>query len=123
MDDQRVNLISPAIRIRKLVWGFEQGFKQSLFSPRQLHGWQPYTLAAAGSLTGIDLPAAAGQTPGGAGLAATEDVQLTAAIQAQAAALNNNPVQIHNWVRNNIEFIPSYGSIQGADCMTPIQKC
>jgi hypothetical protein len=37
------------------------------------------------------------------------------AIRAQAAALNNNPVQIHNWVRNNIEFIPSYGSIQGAD--------
>jgi transglutaminase-like putative cysteine protease len=24
-------------------------------------------------------------------------------------------VQIHNWVRNNIEFLPSYGSIQGAD--------
>jgi hypothetical protein len=62
-------------------------------------------------------------TPSAADLAETEDVQLTAAIRAQAAAFDHNPVQIHNWVRNTIEFIPSYGSIQGADCMTPIQKC
>ncbi|MBC3920141.1 transglutaminase domain-containing protein [Undibacterium sp. CY18W] len=47
--------------------------------------------------------------------AATEDIQLTPAIKAQAAALNNNPVQIYNWVRNNISFIPSYGSIQGSE--------
>lgn len=94
----------------------EQGFKQSLFSPRKLHGWQPYTLAAAGSLSGITLPSTTvSTTPTAADLAETEDVQLTPAIRAQAAALSNNPVQIHNWVRNNIEFIPSYGSIQGAD--------
>ena len=48
-------------------------------------------------------------------LAATEDVQITPAIQAQAAALANNPVKIHNWVKNTIEFIPSYGSIQGTE--------
>ncbi|BBB60564.1 hypothetical protein UNDKW_2291 [Undibacterium sp. KW1] len=48
-------------------------------------------------------------------IAETEDVQLTPAIKAQAAALNNNPVQIYNWVRNNISFIPSYGSIQGSE--------
>ncbi|MDP2830235.1 MAG: transglutaminase domain-containing protein, partial [Sulfuricellaceae bacterium] len=48
-------------------------------------------------------------------LAASEDVQITPAIRAQAAALSNNPVQIHNWVRNTIEFIPSYGSIQGSE--------
>lgn len=47
--------------------------------------------------------------------AATIDAQLTSAIQAQAAALNNDPVEIYNWVYNNIEFIPSYGSLQGAD--------
>ena len=29
--------------------------------------------------------------------------------------LNDDPVAIYNWVRNNIEYIPSYGSIQGAD--------
>ncbi|MDD1750056.1 MAG: hypothetical protein LUO89_09300, partial [Methanothrix sp.] len=65
---------------------------------------------------GFTMPATAlPATPGAADLAATEDIVLTPAIKAQAAALNNNPVQIYNWVRNNIEYIPSYGSIQGAD--------
>ncbi len=54
-------------------------------------------------------------TPTAADLAATEDIVLTPAIQAQAAALNHNPVQIYNWVRNSIEYLPTYGSIQGAD--------
>lgn len=40
--------------------------------------------------------------------------QLAAEIQALAASLNNNPVQIYNWVHDNIEFVPTYGSIQGA---------
>lgn len=56
--------------------------------------------------------ATAAPTPGD--LAPTEDVQLTGAIKDQAAALNNNPVTIYNWVRNNIEFLPTYGAIQGS---------
>ena len=48
-------------------------------------------------------------------LAETIDVQLTDAIRAKAQELNNNPVEIYNWVRNTIEFLPTYGSIQGAD--------
>ena len=53
--------------------------------------------------------------PNAADLAATEDIILTPAITALAASLNNNPVKIYNWVSNNIEFLPTYGSIQGAD--------
>ena len=53
--------------------------------------------------------------PTAADLAETEDIVLTPAIKAKATELSNNPVKIYNWVRNNIEFIPSYGSIQGAD--------
>jgi transglutaminase-like putative cysteine protease len=53
--------------------------------------------------------------PTAADLAETEDVQITPAIRALAASLNHNPVEITNWVRNNIEWIPSYGSIQGAE--------
>ena len=53
--------------------------------------------------------------PAAADLAETEDIQLTPAIRAKAAALNYNPVEIYNWVRNTIEFLPTYGSIQGAD--------
>ncbi|MCA3080819.1 MAG: transglutaminase domain-containing protein [Rhodocyclaceae bacterium] len=53
--------------------------------------------------------------PDAADLAENADVQLTPAIRAKAAELNNHPVTIYNWVRNNIRFVPSYGSVQGAD--------
>ena len=53
--------------------------------------------------------------PDAADLAETEDAQLTPAIRAKAAELNNHPLTIYNWVRNNIEYLPTYGSIQGSD--------
>jgi len=87
----------------------EREYRASLFKvePVMLAGPIPngFTLPASG------LPA----TPTAADLAATEDIVLTPAIKALAASLNNNPVQIYNWVRNNIEYLPTYGSIQGAD--------
>jgi hypothetical protein len=48
-------------------------------------------------------------------LAATEDVQITPAIAQLSSQLNNNPVAIFNWVQNNVEYVPTYGSIQGSD--------
>ena len=45
----------------------------------------------------------------------TIDVQITQPIIDLANQLNNNPVEIYNWVRNNIEFLPTYGSVQGSD--------
>ena len=48
-------------------------------------------------------------------LAETPEIQFTQNIIDLATQLNNNPVQIYNWVRNNIEYAPTYGSIQGAD--------
>lgn len=45
----------------------------------------------------------------------TTDIKLTEAIRLKSLELNEDPVEIYNWVRNNIEFIPTYGSIQGAD--------
>lgn len=57
-------------------------------------------------------PAAAAPTT--ADLAETVDIQFTADIQAKAGELGNNPIQIYNWVYNNIRYIPSHGSIQGA---------
>ena len=42
-------------------------------------------------------------------LAETPDIQLSDAIKAKAEELEHDPVKIYNWVRNNIEFIPSYG--------------
>ena len=43
------------------------------------------------------------------------EIQFTDAIKAKAAELGNDPVKIYNWVRNNVEFVPTYGSMQGAD--------
>ena len=107
----------------KLPWGTpsnkvrapietESGFKRNL----SLLGVKPLMLAgpipAGTALPSLsNLPA----TPTADDLAETEDIQLTPAIRAKAAELGNQPVKIYNWVRNNIEFIPSYGSIQGAD--------
>ncbi len=53
--------------------------------------------------------------PNAADLQETEDVVLSPAVRALATSLNNNPVQIYNWVRNNIEYVPTYGSIQGSE--------
>lgn len=47
-------------------------------------------------------------------LAPTEDVQLTEAIRALAASLDHHPIKIYNWVHDHIDFLPTYGSIQGA---------
>ncbi|MCC4309167.1 transglutaminase-like domain-containing protein [Alcanivorax marinus] len=61
-------------------------------------------------------------TPTDEALAATLDAPQTPAIQAKAAELDHDPVRIYQWVRNNIEFIPSYGSIQGAESTLELGK-
>lgn len=54
-------------------------------------------------------------TPVPADLAPTADVQLSQAVQDLASSLGNNPVRIFNWVRNNVAWIPTYGSVQGSE--------
>jgi len=61
--------------------------------------------------------------PTSADLAETIEVKFTPAIQAKATELNHNPVKIYNWVRNNIEFVPTYGSSQGADMCLQTKQC
>jgi transglutaminase-like putative cysteine protease len=75
----------------------------------------PLMVAQAGSLSGIGLPSATPPAaPVAADLSETEEVQLTQAVRDLAGSLGNNPVRIYNWVRNNIRFVPTYGSIQGS---------
>lgn len=52
--------------------------------------------------------------PTQADLSESIDVQITEDIKTLAESLNNNPVEIYTWVHNNIRFVPSHGSIQGA---------
>lgn len=40
--------------------------------------------------------------------------RLTPALRAKAQELGHNPVAIFNWVRNTIEYIPTWGAIQSA---------
>lgn len=63
----------------------------------------------------FQVPPEPGQSPTEADLGQTPETQQTAAIVAQAATLNRNPVAIHNWVRNTIEFVPTWGAIQSAE--------
>ncbi len=61
--------------------------------------------------------------PTEADLSETIEIQFTDAIKAKAEELEKNPIKIHNWIRNNIEFVPTYGSIQGADMCLQTKKC
>lgn len=63
---------------------------------------------------GTTLQPAAAAPPQSADLAPTDDVQITPQIRDLAASLGNHPVRIYNWVRNNVEYLPTYGSIQGS---------
>jgi hypothetical protein len=87
---------------------------------RNLTGGQRVLLAQAGGLTSIGgvqftFPPEPGEAPQDADLAETADVQMTSAIRAKAQELGYNPVNIENWVRNNVEWIPSWGSVHGAE--------
>jgi len=56
-------------------------------------------------------------------LAETPEVQFTDDIKAKAAELGYNPVKIYEYVRNNIEYVPTYGSIHGADMCLQTKQC
>jgi len=52
--------------------------------------------------------------PNDTDLSATEDIQITQEIEALAQELKHHPILIYNWVRNHIDFIPTYGSVKGS---------
>src|SRR6218665_61164 len=84
---------------------------------RNLHPGQVVKLAqAGGGSTGIEfrIPPEPGLAPRPEDLAETPEVTLTPDIRAKALELKNNPVFIHNWVRNHIEWVPTWGAIQSA---------
>ena len=55
-------------------------------------------------------------------LSTSDEVVLTDAILAQAAELDNDPVQIYHWVRNTIDWIPTWGAQQDADITLGSQR-
>ncbi|VAW37563.1 hypothetical protein MNBD_GAMMA01-978, partial [hydrothermal vent metagenome] len=48
-------------------------------------------------------------------LGTSDEVVINQFIQDKATELENDPVKIYHWVRNNIEWLPSHGAIQASD--------
>jgi len=70
----------------------------------------PAYMRGAPGITPSDLPV----EPTPEDLAPTIDAQHSPEIIEKAAELGNDPVKIYEWVRNNIDFEPYYGSKKGA---------
>lgn len=79
-------------------------------SPWQGEAWR----GASSALPDGSYQIALANSPTSADLAETIEVQFTPEIRELAADLEYNPTKIFNFVRNYIEYIPTYGSIQGA---------
>jgi hypothetical protein len=106
-----------------------EDFTEGVVKQAKSREQKPILIASNGSLEGLLASAnepillAAANPPTSADLAETIEVKFTPAIQAKAAELNHNPTKIYNWVRNNIEYVPTYGSIQGADYCLQTKQC
>ncbi|QKT03858.1 hypothetical protein HUS23_08505 [Ectothiorhodospiraceae bacterium 2226] len=55
-------------------------------------------------------------------LGETVEVPLTPAIRAKAEELGYEPVNIYHWVRNHVEWVPSWGAVQDADLTLSAQR-
>jgi hypothetical protein len=93
---------------------------------RNLYADQKIQLAQAGGTSigplQFNIPPEPGQAPTLEDLAPAEEIQLSETVRAQAAALGNNPVAILRWVHNNLEWIPSWGSLQGAEATLVMRR-
>jgi hypothetical protein len=118
----------------------EQFQKEQIKSFITDRGSKPLLIASAGSLKGrlsektqyktgtADFPEGSFQIalkvqPTQSDLSETPEVQFTPAIRAKAQELKGHPLKIYEWVRNNIEYVPTYGSIQGADMCLQTKQC
>ncbi|QEY16812.1 sugar-binding protein [Cellvibrio sp. KY-GH-1] len=108
-----------------LPWGApDETVREPVDNPQDLQatlGLNPYAKYAQFAQAGDTDPGVIAQSMANAANAEVQaalnesiEVQLTPEIKALAAQLNNRSVDIYTWVHNNIRFIPSYGSIQGA---------
>jgi hypothetical protein len=84
--------------------------KKSQFIAAGLYSNPSARFASIGPFDISQMPSA--QNP--AYLAATTEVTLTPDVVAEASALSGNPVAIYSWVRNNVQWQPTWGAIQTA---------
>src|SRR5690606_23760387 len=120
LEEQKVERTHTPADPDRLPWGVPSDqVREPLTNPKDLNdalgllSFDPAQYLAGNGASGTTF-ASLGR-PGAEDLAETIEVQFSEAIKRLAAELDHHPVKIYNWVLNNIEFIPSYGSIQGAD--------
>ncbi len=91
------------------------GFQSPTPNPQSLTP-EPILVAFIGSLAGLlsSTVVQATNPPTDADLAETIEIQFTPEITAKAEELQHNPVEIYEYVRNNFEYEPYYGSLKGA---------
>jgi|GEM_PF-1527142 len=53
----------------------------------------------------------------------TPDAAFTPGIRALATSLGDDPLAIFNWVRQNVLFVPTFGSVQGAEGCRRTREC
>ncbi|MFO8002797.1 transglutaminase domain-containing protein, partial [Thioalkalivibrio sp.] len=85
--------------------------KKDDFIGAGLFDWPPVRLAALDAYLLDGLPGSEAPEY----LAETVEVPLSDAIRARAMALDQDPVAIYHWVRNHIEWLPTWGAVQDAD--------
>jgi len=104
----------------------KKDFERDFLKPQKAEApRKPILIASNGSLKGLLasngeqdtanlIVAQATNQPTADDLAETIEVQFTQEIRDLAASLNHNSVKIYEYVRNNFEYEPYYGSLKGA---------
>jgi hypothetical protein len=99
------------VNLNKLPWLAERARPQAPIQVDASEADQPAAAAKAATLQSTTKAASA---PSVADLAPTVDAPHTDAIKNLAQTLGHNPHKIYQWVHDNIYYVPTQGSVQGA---------
>jgi hypothetical protein len=105
------------INLNNLPWQVQKALRQDpVADPQALHAklFGPENRQAQPLGTQLQATAQKAAGPTAADLAPTLDAPHTPAIKALAQRLGNNPYKIFQWVHDNIYYVPTHGSVQGA---------
>jgi len=101
----------PARGLRKEAGEHKPMTREEQFDGAGLHDRPRPTLASHGTFRLDELAGAADP----AWRAESPEITLTQPIIDKAAELDHDPVAIHQWVRNNVQWIPAWGAMQSAE--------
>ncbi|KAK6023227.1 transglutaminase-like protein [Ostertagia ostertagi] len=98
------------VNLNKLPWQAERARPQAPIQVDASEAEQPAAAAKAATVQSTK----AASAPSAADLAPTVEAPHTDAIKSLAQTLGHNPHKIYQWVHDNIYYVPTQGSVQGA---------